>query len=214
MRILWLFLGLAALLLIPYFIWSGSLEGAFSLTGAVAWLEGMNQWAWGAGLLLLVSDLLLPVPSTVVMSALGFVYGTVVGGLISSAGSFFSGSLGYALCRLLGRGAALRLLGRKDLERGERLFANMGGWIVVLSRWLPIFPEAVACMAGLTRMPARTFFLALACGALPLGFVFAAVGHTGVVDVRLALILSAALPALLWVVIYPYIKARSPRHNA
>lgn len=209
MRLLWLFLGLAVLLLIPYYIWSGSLEGVFSLSGSIAWLESLGHWGWTAGFLLLVSDLLLPIPGTVVMSALGFVYGTIAGGLIACAGSFVSGSLGYLLCRCLGRTAALRLLGPKDLERGERLFANAGGWIVVLSRWLPILPEVVACMAGLTRMPGRTFFFAVACGSLPLGFAFAAVGHSGVVDPKLALVLSAALPAMLWLVIYPYIKARA-----
>ncbi len=206
MRLFWLFLGLAVLFLIPFLIWGGSLEDTFSQTGAVSWLEGAGRWAWAAGVLLLMSDLLLPIPGTVVMSALGFVYGTVVGGLIAATGSFLSGSLGYVLCRLLGRGAARRLLGEKDLERGERLFTNVGGWIVVLSRWLPLFPEVVACMAGLTRMPARTFFFALACGSLPLGFVFAAVGHTGVVDPTWALLLSAVLPAVLWLVIRPFFK--------
>jgi uncharacterized membrane protein YdjX (TVP38/TMEM64 family) len=156
-----------------------------------------------------MGDLLLPIPGTIVMSALGYVYGTMMGGLLAALGSFLAGSLGYGLCRLLGRGAARRLLGEKDLERGEQLFANVGGWIVALSRWLPIFPEVVACMAGLTRMPAATFFFALACGSLPLGFVFAAVGHTGVVSPTLALVLSAVLPVVLWLAARPLIKART-----
>ena len=72
-----------------------------------------------------------------------------------------------------------------------------------LSRWLPLAPEVVACMAGLTRMPARGFHLALACGSIPLGFVFAAVGHAGVSRPLLAIALTALLPPALWLVVRP-----------
>ncbi len=203
MRLFWMFLGLAVLFLIPFLIWGGVLETIFSPEGAVSWLEGYGVWAWAAGTLLLMLDLFLPIPGTIVMSAMGFVYGPVWGGLLSVVGSFLSGSLAYSLCRLLGPPAALKLLGERDMKKGETLFSNVGGWIVVLSRWLPLVPEVVSCMAGLTRMPARTFHLALACGSVPLGFVFAAVGHAGVTQPLLALGLSAVLPPVLWIVVQP-----------
>ena len=129
------------LFLNPFLIWGGSLEDTFILTEAVSWLEGSSRWTWAAGVLLLMSDLLLPIAGTAVMSALGFVCDTVAGGLIAATGSFLSGSLGYVLCRLLGRGAPRRLVGGKGLERGERLFANIGTWIVVPSRGLPLVPR-------------------------------------------------------------------------
>ncbi len=206
MRLFWLFLGLAVLFLIPFLIWGGSLEESFSQGGAVSWLQHYDRWAWAAGVLLLMSDLFLPIPGTVIMSALGFVYGTFVGGLIAFAGSFLSGAFSYGLCRLLGRNAARRLLGEKDLARGERLFSNVGGWIVALSRWLPLLPEVVACMAGLTRMPAGVFLFALACGSLPLSFTFAAVGQAGALHPTMALLLSALLPAVLWLVVSFFFK--------
>ena len=106
----------------------------------------------------------------------------------------------------------MRLLGRRDLERGEWLFARIGGWAVALSRWLPLLPEVVACMAGLTRMPARTFFVALACGSVPLGFAFAAIGHAGAERPALTLALSAGLPLVLWLAARPFVKEpRRPR---
>ncbi len=209
MRLLWIFLGLVVLILIPFAIWGDALEAMFTPTGAADWLGRYGGWAWAAGMALLVADLALPIPGTAIMSALGYVYGPLIGGLLSAGGSFVSGALGYGLCRLLGRGAAVRLLGQRDLERSERLFANVGGWLVVLSRWLPVFPEAIACMAGLTRMPPPAFFLALACGSLPLGFTFAAVGSIGVENPALALLLSAALPPLLWLMVRPAFRARA-----
>ena len=145
------------------------------------------------------------------MAALGFVYGPLAGGLIATLGSFLSGALAYLLCRRFGRPAAIRLLGPGDLADGERLFARAGGWLVVLSRWLPVFPEVIACMAGLARMPPRAFFAALACGSAPLGFVFAAIGHAGVDHPALAIALSASLPPLLWLAVQPYFRARRCR---
>lgn len=209
MRLLWLFLALMVAFLVPFVLWGGSVERAFSQEGTVEWLGGFGRWAWAAGFALLASDLVLPVPGTVVMSAFGLVYGPLLGGLLGAAGSFLSGALAYWLCRALGRGAAVRILGERDLERGERLFSNAGGWLVVLSRWLPLLPEVIACMAGLTRMPARTFHLALACGALPLGFAFAAVGHAGVEHPTLALAASALAPPALWLVVHPFFRARA-----
>ncbi len=126
---------------------------------------------------LLVSDLVLPVPATGVMAALGVLYGPVRGGLIGAVGSILSGSIAYGLCRLLGRRAAVKLAGEKDLARAEGFFDSAGGWAVALSRWLPVLPEAVACLAGLARMRALSFFIALACGSIPMAFAFAALGH-------------------------------------
>jgi uncharacterized membrane protein YdjX (TVP38/TMEM64 family) len=208
MRLFWIFIALALLVLMPFLIWGQGFERAFSQAGAIAWLREYGAWAWAAGLVLLMLDLVLPIPATAVMAALGYIYGPLQGGLIAAAGSILSGALGYGLCRLLGRRAAQRVLGERDLERGERLFARVGGWLVVLSRWLPVFPEVIACMAGLSRMRATTFFIALACGSLPLGFAFAAVGHAGVEHPTLAIGLSAILPPLLWLLVQPFFRTR------
>lgn len=209
MRLIWIFLGLALLLLIPFFIWGNSMAQTFSQEGAVTWLEQYGAWAWAAGMGLLMCDLLLPIPGTAVMAALGLVYGPIQGGLIGGGGSFLSGSVAYGLCRALGRNAAVRILGEKDLAKGEKLFSKVGGWLVVFSRWLPLFPEVIACMAGLTRMPARSFHLAMACGSFPLGFVFAYIGHAGADHPTLAIVLSATLPPILWLSVQPFFRAKA-----
>src|ERR671918_955452 len=169
LRLLGLFLFLAVIVLIPFLIWGSGFEQSFTREGAAAWLIGYGQWASVAGILLLMSDLVLPIPATAVMAGLGFVYGPVAGGLVATLGSFLSGALGYLLCRWFGRPVAVRLLGPKDLMEGERLFARVGGWLVVLSRWLPVFPEVIACMAGLARQRARTLLPAPSCRPAPPG---------------------------------------------
>jgi len=208
MRLLWFFLGLAALVLATWMIWGAGWETRFTLDGSVRWLESAGPWAWAVGILLLAADLLLPVPSTVVISALGFIYGTFAGGLIAGIGLMCAGLAGYGVGRLFGERLARRWLGDRDFEKGRVLFANGGGWVVALSRALPILPEAVSCMAGLVRMPFGQFLTSLACGSLPMGFLFAAIGRAGHVSPGWAFALSLIVPAVLW-----FIAARLKRWN-
>lgn len=198
MRLLLLFFGLAAIVLLIFFVWGNSLMVMFTQEGTIAWLNQYGYWAWVAAVVLLMGDLLLPLPATLIMSALGYFYGPLIGGLISACGSFMAGSLGYWLCWFMGEKAAINLLGEKDFQRGRKLSGNVGGWVVALSRWLPVFPEVISCMAGLTRMPPRYFHTALLCGSLPLGFTYAYVGAAGVTHPGLAVGLSAGLPPLIW----------------
>ncbi len=189
---------LLAAVIVPFLIWGEAFEAVFSLEGAREWMEGFGAWAWVAGVALLVGDIVLPVPGTVVMSALGWMYGWFWGGLAAAGGSVLAGMTAYAACRWLGRPAARWIAGEDGLERARQLFAKNGGWLVAVSRWLPVLPEAVACLAGLARMRWRTFWLALVCGSVPLGFAFAAIGHLGQSSPALALALSALVPAGLW----------------
>lgn len=200
MRLVLWFLALAILVLGTWMIWGGGWEHHFSFEGSVRWLESSGSWAWAAGILLLASDLMLPVPGTVVVSALGYIYGTVLGGLIATAGLMAAGLLGYGLGRLFGERFARRWLGDRDFETGRKLFESGGGWVVALSRSLPILPEVISCTAGLVRMPFRRFVTALACGSVPMGFLFAAIGRTGHDAPGWTVVLSLVIPALLWLV--------------
>lgn len=191
---------LLVLIIAPFLIWGEQFDSALSLEGARNWMEKFGPWAWAAGMLLLVADIALPIPSTVVMSALGWMYGWFWGGLASAAGSILSGVIAYGACRMLGRPAARWIAGEDGLLRGEEIFSKGGGWLVALSRWTPVLPEAVACLAGLVRMRWTTFLVALICGSLPLGFAFAAIGHVGQEQPGLALTLSALVPAGLWLI--------------
>lgn len=189
---------LLAGIIVPFLVWGEKFDAVLSLEGAQAWMRHYGAWAWLAGIVLLIADIVLPIPSTVVMSALGWMYGWLLGGVIAAAGSFLSGLVAYAACRWLGRSAARWIAGEAGLQRGEDLFAKRGGWLVALSRWMPVLPEAVACLAGLVRMRWRTFVLSLACGSVPMGFAFAAIGAVGQDHAGLAIALSAVVPVVLW----------------
>jgi uncharacterized membrane protein YdjX (TVP38/TMEM64 family) len=200
MRLTAVFIALALIILVPFLVWGERFEEMFTGDALQLWLAQWGRaWGWLVALALLAADLFLPVPGTAVMSGLGYVYGGWWGGLIAAAGSFLAGTLAYGLCRSFGTRMSLRLMGEKGLVQGRRLFATRsGGFIVAVSRCLPLLPELVACMAGLTKMPAARFFTALACGCLPMGFLFAGIGSAGRDDPALAMALSILIPAVLY----------------
>ncbi|MDF1826526.1 MAG: VTT domain-containing protein [Verrucomicrobiales bacterium] len=198
-RLFLLFIVLALLVVVPFLIWGDRFEGTMTHGNMVDWMRSAGSWAWALGIGLLLIDLFLPIPGTVVMSALGLVYGWFTGGLLSAIGSMAAGILAYWLCRKLGRRAARWLASDEGIAEGEQLFTGeTGGWLVALSRWMPVLAEVVACMAGLSRMDFRRFFAALCVGSIPMGFVFAWIGHAGEDTPGTALLLSAVLPPLIW----------------
>ena len=197
MRLVLVAIGLAVVLAVPFLIWGDAFDAAFSFERTRDQLEG----GWLAGIVLMTIDIVLPMPATVIMTVLGVIYGPLIGGLFSALGAFTSGLVAYGLCRVFGEGVGRRIVGQKELDKGRALLADVGGWAVALSRWMPLLPEVVACVAGLVRLPFGKFAAALACGSLPLGFTFAALGPLADERPALTLTLSAALPAVLWVVV-------------
>lgn len=200
MRLLLWFIAISGLVLGVWLLWGEHWEQHFTLNGAAEWMKQAGPWAWAAGMGLLAADLVLPVPGTVVMSALGLVYGAPLGGFFAAAGSILAGLCGYGLGRLIGERAARKLLGDRDFERGRILFSRGGGWVIALSRAIPILPEALSCTAGLVRMPFHRFLAALACGSIPVGFLFAWIGAVGRDARGWAIAFSFGVPALLWLV--------------
>jgi len=200
MRLFIFFTLLGILALVAWVIWGAGMEESFSMEGSVSRLREAGPWGWGAGVMLLLGDLVLPVPSTLVISALGYVYGIWIGGILASIGLILAGMTGYGVGFLCGEKQARRWLGDADFDRGQAFFSKGGGWAVALTRALPILPEVISCTAGLVRMPFKSFVTALACGSIPMGFVFAAIGQAGQEAPGWALGLSLAIPAGLWAV--------------
>ncbi len=197
----WVVMGLLVTVIVISFLFYGDyFTSMFDQKNAVSFFEEYGKWAWMIAIGLLIADLFLPLPGTIIMSSLGLIYGPWIGGLLAVAGNFLSGMVAYYLCKSIGDKGARWILGSKDYQKGHELFDQKGGWIVALSRWLPILPEAVACMAGLNRMRTDKFVFALFCGSLPLGFIFAYIGHYGIEDPMVAVLASAILPAIFWLI--------------
>jgi uncharacterized membrane protein YdjX (TVP38/TMEM64 family) len=161
-------------------------------------LREYDSWAWALGIGLIWGDLVLPVPQSAVLTALGIVYGTVRGGLLGSIGLIGGGLLGYGLTRTSARWFVNRRPGRKSLHKLENLFERTGAWAIVLTRSLPYsVPEAIVVLAGVAGMPLGKFTMALTLGSVPTAVAFAAIGAGWADQPIQALIVSYILPILL-----------------
>jgi uncharacterized membrane protein YdjX (TVP38/TMEM64 family) len=176
----------------------GRMPTAEEANGAVLTLRQYESWAWAVGIALIWADVVLPVPQTSVIAALGIIYGTLGGALLGSVGLITGGFLGYGLMLTSARRYAQRFVGRQSLHKLERLFDQGGAWAIVLTRSLPYsIPEAMVFLAGLAGMPTRKFVAALTSGSVPTAFVFAAIGDGWAQQPILALTVSYVLPILL-----------------
>lgn len=134
--------------------------------------------AVGVGLLILLENLVPPIPSEVILPLAGFRART--GGLdpvlvwpAATAGSVAGALLLYGLGKWLGYDRLHELAGRRwfvltgrsDLERGRRLFDAHGGKMVLLGRCVPFVRSVVSIPAGVNGMPVGRFVLLTTIGS-------------------------------------------------
>jgi len=160
-----------------------------------AWLGSLPPGrVLGAVAALLAADLVLPVPSTVVLTAGGASAGWL-GTAIAGAIGMLAGNLtGYWLCRLFGQKAFARLVKPAEAERFGRWLDRWGPAALLISRLVPMMAETLSCLAGAGRMAFGRFLAALVAGTIPVAVFFAAWGERG----PYALWVSLAVPAAGW----------------
>ncbi|MDX1503341.1 MAG: VTT domain-containing protein [Thermoanaerobaculia bacterium] len=146
------------------------------LTDPGPWMGG-GAMAAAVGFGLLVGDVLLPVPASLVMVAHGALFGVLGGAALSLAGSLGAALFGFWLGRRGSRWVA-RVVPAAERARADRLMARWGGVAVVATRPLPIVAETVAIVAGTTGMRWGRLAGAAVAGALPASLLYAVAGAT------------------------------------
>jgi len=176
-----------------------------------AWVDGVRGSPAGriwAGLLLgtlLASDLVLPLPSSVLMTLCGATCGFAGGFAVATAGAMVGAWLGFGLCRRYGRPAFRRLIDDQpgEVERVGCWLETYGAWGIVLSRSVPMLTEVVSCLCGLGELSWRRFTLLAALGTLPVCAVYAYAGSRGLqVGSGLALLVALVLPGLGFILLH------------
>jgi uncharacterized membrane protein YdjX (TVP38/TMEM64 family) len=118
-----------------------------------------------------VADAVLPVPSSLVMLALGALFGVAGGIALALVGRVGATLLAFVLGRRL-RG----WIGRPAGRWSEQLLHRWGTIAIVLTRPVPIIGETVAVLAGASPMPWRRAAVAATLGSLPEAVLFAWAG--------------------------------------
>jgi uncharacterized membrane protein YdjX (TVP38/TMEM64 family) len=205
--------GMVGLILGPYFLWHEPMDAYFASQQFQDWVTSARPYAWAIAIGLLVGDLVLPIPASAVVAAVGVIYGTFWGGVIGAAGSFLAGIVAYCLARLVGLKAARFLASPQDLGDLQHFFDTWGVGGIMASRALPVVPEVLTFLAGLGRMHLGRFLLALAVGAIPMGFLLAWAGSATRTSSTLLLVLTLT-PAAMWCVYLLWTRSSKPRPPA
>ncbi|MBZ0277425.1 MAG: VTT domain-containing protein [Anaerolineae bacterium] len=131
------------------------------------------------GVALLVVDVFLPVPASLVMIAHGALFGPVIGTLLSVIGGLGASLLGFGVGR---RGGPLleKLVSPEESARANDLLARWGWLAVIVTRPIPILAETTVIMAGASPLTWRTLSLATLAGVFPAALLFAITGATAV----------------------------------
>ncbi len=168
------------------------------LTDPSPWLGRGTPGAAGVGFVLLVADVLLPVPASLVMLAHGALFGVVVGTLLSLIGGVGAAGFGFAVGRR-SRVWLQWIVPEDERRRVESLLDRWGELAVTVSRPIPILAESVAILAGGTRLSWRRFLLASVAGCLPAALVYAVAGALAVTIDHVPLVFGLVLAISVFV---------------
>lgn len=140
------------------------------------WFNWVHDWGyWGVFVLMALESTVVPVPSELVMPPAAYwaaqghlnFWGVVAAGTL---GSYLGSLISYAICFRWGR-ALLRRFGKyfflaeAKLLATERLFVKHGLVGVFVSRLLPVVRHLISLVAGVFKLPFRTFSLITLAGA-------------------------------------------------
>ena len=145
------------------------------LSDPTPWMKHGGVLAASLGVGLLIADVLLPVPSSLVMVAHGALFGVVVGTLLSLLGSVGAALFGFAIGRRGGRLLA-RVVSPEERARADYLLGRWGSLAIVVTRPVPVLAETVAIIAGASSMSWGRVALASLVGSLPPALLYALTG--------------------------------------
>lgn len=143
------------------------------------------------------------VPFGVVIGIMGFLYGPVIGALLSWFCAWAAGMVMYGLFRYTFRIQGRALLARyQTLDRWTSTVEKHPFRFVLAARLMPVMPQYVVnCYAAVTGIRFPVYAAASAIGKLPAMFVFAFIGRNMFTDTR-SLIQMLGVYVLFLLIVY------------
>lgn len=175
-RTLGLLLAVVLAVIVPFLVCGGAVE---AWTGRlIAEAEARPFHVAVFLTLLLASDIVVPVPSSLVSTACGMTLGFAGGTAASFAGMTLTAVAGYFMGRFASAPAE-QLIGRGEVALLRRFQERYGLMFLLAMRPVPVLAEASVVLSGLTRQPLRRVLAVTAAGNLAVSAVYAAVGAWG-----------------------------------
>jgi len=154
--------------------------------------------------LVLASDIILPVPSSIVMYTNGYVLGLFLGAMLSLIALMIGSVVGY----YLGKFTSMGIKSTAD-ERTQIILSNYGTLSILVTRGIPIISESISIVCGYNQIPFKQYFIMNLIGYVPLCLLYAFCGSIGynrdtfLISFGCSLLISAAF----WLVGKKFLKA-------
>ena len=143
--------------------------------------------------LILGSDIILPVPSSIIMHINGMVLGTFWGGLLSLFSVMSSSVLGYYLGK-----STKWMTNRNEAKKGNSFLQKYGVFAIIISRGIPILSESIVLVCGYNRFNFRSFIIYSLIGYVPVCWIYAFFGDLSNNLFFIAVTISIMLSFIAW----------------
>lgn len=144
---------------------------------------------------ILASDIVLPVPSSIIMFTNGLVLGITKGSLLSVLSVMIGSVIGYYLGRFTSYGLKI-----KSGNNADSFIQRYGELAILVTRAIPILAESVCIVAGYNKMKFGYYIVLNLLGYIPVILVYSICGNAGYGKSAFILSVSASLliSAVFW----------------
>jgi len=190
------------------FLVIAAIGGIFGVSNREMILDWINTLAshpvqFGAAVILVLTvDSLFAIPTMATAILTGHVLGPLAGGLVTTIGIASAGTFCYSVARFGGRRFIPAHLA-SPLERAARKY---GIYAFLACRTIPMMPEALSAMAGVSRLPYFRFLGIFVLSNAPFAFVGAWAGSISTVDSPWPGIITGLAPPTLGVILLIWLR--------
>ena len=141
-------------------------------------IVSLGNWSYVIFVLLLMGSIPLPIPSTQIVLAGGYVFGTILGSVLALLGNALGATLAFFLIKRYGRRLLVKLVDKHHIQHFSKIFKSKGNMAALISFAIPLFPsDAVAMLLGLTRIKYSTFLFIVIIGHIPRYLILNSLGE-------------------------------------
>ena len=142
------------------------------------YLLSLGNWVYLVYVLLFLFSIPLPIPSTPVAIAGGYVFGMVIGTALTLIATLIGASIAFYLVRYYGEPLLEKMVSRHHIRHFQHIFRKRGINGALIAYAVPVFPsDSINFILGLSRIKYHSFLLIVIIGSLPRYVLITAFGQ-------------------------------------
>ncbi|KAF5047612.1 TVP38/TMEM64 family inner membrane protein YdjZ [anaerobic digester metagenome] len=155
-----------------------TLLSSMDVEAVAKYIRSFGAWAMAISFaLMILQSIAAPIPAFLLTFANAAIFGWWQGAILSWTSAMAGAAICFALARLFGRDAVVRLTSGSSLEQIDVFFERYGRNAILIMRLLPFISfDLVSYAAGLTSIGFWSFFIATGIGQLPATIIYSYVG--------------------------------------